>query len=268
MHTLIDPTKYSTLAFDRRGRILTVTINRPETFNSVDGDLHHDLANVFDDLQQDAESDVIVLTGAGKIFCAGGNMDWFQSMIDDPGMFERLAPDAKRIVFSLLELEKPIICGLNGPAAGLGASIALLCDIIIASEKASVGDPHVKMALVAGDGGAVIWPQLLGFARAKEYLLTGKMIPAAEAERIGLVNHVVPHEKLEEKVYELADELVNGARQAIRWTKTVTNIPLREIATKVMDACMGYETITNMSADHQEAVNAFKEKRKPKFIGR
>ena len=264
----IDFASFKTLAFERRDRILTITINRPETYNSVDGDLHDDLARVFYTVQDDPDSDIIVLTGAGKAFCAGGNMDWFQSMIDDPSIFERLAPDAKKIVFGLLELEKPIICRLNGPAAGLGASIALLCDVIIADSNATIGDPHVKMGLVAGDGGAVIWAQLVGFARAKEYLMTGKMMPATEAERIGLINHAVPTDQLDEKVYGLAEELAQGARQAIRWTKTVANIPLREIAHQVMDACMGYEMMTNLSADHQEAVNAFREKRKPKFVGR
>jgi enoyl-CoA hydratase len=171
-------------------------------------------------------------------------------------------------VFGLLELEKPILCRLNGAAAGLGASIALLCDIIVAADTVKIGDPHVKMGLVAGDGGAVIWPQLVGFARAKEFLLTGDMIDAREAERIGLINHVVPADQLDSKVYGLAERLASGARQAIRWTKTATNIPLRRIAHEVMDACMGYEIITNTSADHKEAVAAFKEKRPPRFTGR
>ncbi len=258
---------YPTLAFSRRGRILTITINRPESYNSVNGELHEDLSRVFYDAADDPDSDVIVLTGAGKAFCAGGDMDWFQSMIDDPRIFERLAPHAKRIVFGMLDLEKPIVCRLNGPAAGLGASIALLCDVIIASDKAIIGDPHTKMGLVAGDGGAVIWAQLCGFAKAKEYLMTGKMMPAAEAERIGLINYVVPPEELDARVDAMADELVSGARQSIRWTKTVANIPLRVIAHQVMDACMGYEMMTNLSKDHQEAVNAFKAKRNPLFTG-
>lgn len=259
--------EYKTLAFERRGKILTIIINRPESFNAVNGELHDELSRVFTAVADDEDSEIIVLTGAGKAFCAGGDMDWFQSMIDNPRLFERIAPHAKRIVHGILDLEKPMICRLNGPAAGLGASIALLCDIIIASDKASIGDPHAKMGLVAGDGGAVIWAQLVGFARAKEYLMTGRMIPAAEMERIGLVNAVVPHEELDARVYALAEELAAGARQAIRWTKTVVNIPLRDIANKVMDACMGYEMMTNLSKDHQEAVRAFVEKRPAKFVG-
>ena len=117
----------------------------------LDHDLHEEMSRVFGDIQKDPDCDVVVLTGQGRAFCAGGDMDWFQEMIDQPEKFRDLGIDAKRIVFDLLELEKPIICRLNGAAAGLGASIALMCDIIIADEEAVIGDPHVKVGLVAGD---------------------------------------------------------------------------------------------------------------------
>jgi enoyl-CoA hydratase len=123
------------------------------------------------------------------------------------------------------------------------------------------------MGIVAGDGGAVIWPQLIGFARAKEFLMTGDMIPASRAAEIGLVNYAVPTEELDAKTDEIVDKLVGGARWAIRWTKTVTNITLREIAHKLMDASLAYEMMTNLTADHQEAVTAFKQKRPPQFSG-
>jgi enoyl-CoA hydratase len=230
--------------------------------------LHHDLSVVFEEINRDPGCDVVVLTGAGRAFCAGGSASWMQGMIDEPATFRAIGPDAKRIVFSLLELEKPIICRLNGAAAGLGATIALLCDIIIASDKALIGDPHVKMGFVAGDGGAVIWPQLIGFARAKEFLMTGEMLTAEHAERIGLINYVVPAVELDARVDAMADTLARGATLAIRWTKTVANIPLRRRAHEVMDASVAYEMLSNVSADHQEAVHAFLEKRKPKFTGR
>ena len=259
---------YETFKFERRGRILTAIINRPDHMNAVNATMHAEMATVFYDLQKDEDSDVIVLTGAGRAFCAGGDTAWFQQMIDEPRMFEALMPEAKAIVMALIELEKPIICRLNGAAAGLGATIALMCDIVIASEKALIGDPHVCMGLVAGDGGCVIWPQLIGFNKAKELLMLGDMLKAAEADKYGLINHLVPPEGLDDKTNELADRLVNGATRAIRFTKISANLPLRQIAANLMDASLPYEALSNMTHDHQEAVNAFNEKRKPNFSGR
>lgn len=258
---------YKTIAFERQGRVLRVTLNRPETLNAVDDELHRELSTVFDLINRDTATDVVVLTGAGKAFCAGGNAAWMQTMIDDHAAFRHIAADAKRIVFSLLELEKPIICRLNGAAAGLGATIALMCDVIIAADSSVIGDPHVKMGFVAGDGGAVIWPQLIGYARAKEFLMTGEMLSATRAEKMGLVNYVVPLAELDAKVDEMAKKLVEGPTWAIRWTKTVANIPLRRLAHELMDASVAYEMMSNLTADHQEAVNAFREKRKARFTG-
>ena len=258
---------YRTLRFERHGRVLRVTIDRPEVLNAVDDDMHEDLSHVFEEINRDAGCDVVVLTGAGKAFCAGGDARWLQSMIDEPARFRTIAPAAKRIVFSLLELEKPIVCRLNGAAAGLGATIALMCDVIIAADTAAIGDPHVRMGFVAGDGGAVIWPQLIGFARAKELLMTGEMVPAERAERLGLVNYVVPAAELDARVDAMAERLASGPTWAIRWTKTVANIPLRRLAHELMDASIAYEMMTNLTADHQEAVTAFREKRKPRFTG-
>ena len=258
---------YETLKFERRGKILTAIINRPDQMNAVNATMHREMASVFYDLQLDTDSDVIVLTGEGRAFCAGGDTAWFQDMIDNPVIFERLLPEAKAIVFGLLELEKPIICRLNGAAAGLGATIALMCDIVIASEKARIGDPHVCMGLVAGDGGCVIWPQLIGFNKAKELLMLGDMLKAAEADKYGLINHLVAPEELDAKTDEIADRLVNGATKAIRFTKITANIPLRKIAAELMDASLPYEALTNMTQDHQEAVNAFNEKRAANFTG-
>ncbi len=258
---------YETFLFERQGRILTATINRPDNMNAINATMHREMATVFYDLQQDPDSDVIVITGAGRAFCAGGDTDWFQDMIDEPIRFERLLPEAKSIVFGLLEMEKPIVCRLNGAAAGLGATIALMCDIVIGSEKALIGDPHVRMGLVAGDGGCVIWPQLIGFNKAKELLMLGDMLKAHEADKYGLLNHLVAHDELDAKTDEITDRLVNGATKAIRYTKITANIPLRKIAAELMDASLPYEAITNVSDDHQEAVRAFDEKRPAKFTG-
>lgn len=263
----MDTHRYTRLSIERRDRVLQITIAGKTPMNPVDQALHEDLSRVFYDAQRDADSDVVVLTGSGKAFCAGGDMDWFRTMMDDPSQFRSIAMEAKAIVFGMLELEKPLVCRLNGAAAGLGATIALLSDIIVADERAVIGDPHVKMGLVAGDGGAVIWPLLVGYARAKEFLLTGDLIPAPRAAEMGLINYAVPADQLDGKVDEIVGKLVNGARWAVRWTKTVTNIPLREWAHKVMDASVAYEMMTNLTQDHREAVEAFVEKRSPRFSG-
>lgn len=263
----MDTDRYTTMRFERQGRILRIVLDSGAALNGVNDPMHHELARVFTDAARDAESDLIVLTGEGRAFCAGGDMDWFQEMIDDPTGFRAIAPDAKRIVFSLLDCEKPVICRLNGAAAGLGATIALLCDVIVADETALIGDPHVKVGLVAGDGGAVIWPQLIGFARAKEYLMTGDMIPAAEAVTIGLINHAVAADQLDAKVDEIAGKILGNPRWAVRWTKAAANITLKDIANKVMDASIAYEMISNMTRDRQEAVSAFRDKRTPNYTG-
>jgi len=262
----MDYAAYRHLKVTRAGRVLTVTLDRPP-MNPIHYEMHAELARVWHEVQLDHDADVVILTGAGDVFSAGGDIPMMQKRIDEPELFNRKNLEMKQMIFGLLDLEKPVIARINGDCIGLGATLALLCDILIAVDDARLGDPHVKMGYVAGDGGAVIWPQLIGFARAKEYLLTGDLIEAREAERIGLVNHAVPRAELDARVDALADKLVRGATKAIRWTKTCMNIPLRQLAHSVMDASLAYEALTNLGGDHQEAVNAFRDKRRPEFKG-
>jgi enoyl-CoA hydratase len=260
--------KLEAIEITRRGPILTLTMNNGRRLNAIDATLHEELARVFRFAAQDPASDIVILTGAGKGFTAGGDFDWFQQMVDEPELFEQVAREGKEIVFSLLDLEKPIIAKVNGPAAGLGATIALLCDVIFMADDAVILDPHVKAGLVAGDGGAVIWPQLIGYARAKHYLLTGDTVRAKAALEMGLVNFVLPREELDAAVDAYADRLAAGATRAIRWTKASINIGLKQLAHSIMDASLAYEISTNAGADHQEAIHAFKAKREPKFTDR
>jgi enoyl-CoA hydratase len=140
--------------------------------------------------------------------------------------------------------------------------------VIFMAEDAVILDPHVKAGLVAGDGGAVIWPQLIGYARAKHYLLTGDPVRASEAVEMGLVNFALPREQLDDAVDAYADRLAAGATRAIRWTKTAVNIGLKQLAHSIMDTSIAYEISTNVGADHREAVHAFNEKREPQFTDR
>lgn len=257
--------KYEALRIERKGRLLTIVMNRPDSLNAADVVLHEELAEVFLDAAADPDSDVIVLTGAGRAFSAGGDIVWMQDAIDRPETFEKTIREAKRIVFAMLDCEKPIIAKVNGHATGLGASLALMCDVVFAAENAKIGDPHVSIGFAAADGGAAIWPQLIGYARAKEYLMTGDLMTARQAAEIGLINHTVPAEELDARVDAFCERLLNGATKAIRWTKVAVNLELKRIAHGVMDAGLAYEALTNSSSDHQEAVAAFREKRKPKF---
>lgn len=258
---------YTRLMFEYRGRVLWITLQGQSPANPVDRAMHEELSRVFVEAQRDPDSDIIVLTASGKAFCAGGDMKWFQETIADPAQFRDATPEAKRIIDSMLALEKPLICRLNGTAAGLGASLALLCDITVADETARIGDPHVKVGLVAADGGAILWPQLIGFARAKEFLLTGDMLTAKEAAAMGLINHAVPAAELDAKVEDIIARVAANPRWAVRWTKASINVVLRDIAARVSDAAFAYETLTNMMGDRREAVAAFIERRQPRFTG-
>jgi enoyl-CoA hydratase len=263
----VDLTSYATFKFERRGRLLRAAFNSPATLNSIGRAAHAEIARFFTELATDRDTDVVILSGVGRAFSAGGDLDHIQSMIDDPSIFLDDMPEVKRIVFALLDCPKPIIAKLNGHAIGLGATIALFCDMVFASREAKIGDPHVRVGFAAGDGGAVIWPHLIGHARAKEYLMTGRPLMAEEAERIGLINRAVPAADLDRIVDEFADELLKGPMRAIQWTKLSINIGLKHLAHSVMDASVAFEALSNATRDHREAVSALREKRDPLYIG-
>ena len=257
--------RFENLTLARRGRIVTIAFDRPASLNAFNAALHTEFTQAIAMVSQESESDVIIITGNGRAFSAGGDLAWQQSAADNPESFEVTVREAKQIVFGLIDCEKPIIAKINGPAVGLGATIALLCDVSFIAETAYISDPHVSVGMVAGDGGALIWPQLIGFARAKEFLLTGDRITAAEAARIGLVNHAVPDDALGDAVEGFADRLAAGAQMAIRYSKMTINVALRQLASSIMDVGLGYESMTNVSRDHHEALAAYREKRRPVF---
>lgn len=259
--------QYQTLKFERRGRILTMTLNRPEKLNSL-GDLAHtELSRVFYDITEDRDSDIIVITGAGRAFSAGGDIEQMQFLRDNPPEWYRAVREGKRIVHSLLDCDKPIIAKVNGDAIGLGSTLAVFCDVIFAADHARFGDPHNNVGLMAGDGGQIMWPHLIGYARAKHYLLTGEKLSAQEAANIGLINKAMPAAELDAFVADYADKLAALPAQSLRWSKATINTPLRQMAASMMDIGLGYENVSAVTHDHQEAINAFREKRKPEFKG-
>jgi enoyl-CoA hydratase len=264
----MDQSKYETLHFTRQGRVLTITINLPGKLNVVTERLHNEMASVFYEASDDKDSDIIILTGAGKVFCAGGDLNWLDGELNAGLMpFVIESRTMKRIVHGLLDCPKPVIARVNGDAMGFGASIALLCDVVVAVDTARFADPHVKVGLSAGDGGALIWPQFIGYAKAKHYLMTGEPIGAIEAERIGLITFAKPADELDAFVEKYAERLARGAQTAIRYTKITTNIGLRNLLTSVFEAGVAYEGLCKHTADYREGVSAFLEKRRPDFTG-
>lgn len=267
---MMEYSKYKFLKVAISERIATVSINRPEVLNAVNMELHRELEDIWIDLAYDAEVDVIILTGEGKAFVAGGDLKRMSERFGtDDGREHALAVPAKarRLLSSILDCPKPIIAAINGDAIGLGATIALFCDIIIIAEDAKIGDPHVKVGVSAGDGGAIIWPLLLGPARAKEYLMLGLVVTGTEAERVNLVNRAVPRGEVMAAAREVAIDLMKLSPWAVRYTKSTVNIMVRQQLNLMMDASMATESLTMLTADHGEAVRAFVEKRKPAFKG-
>ncbi len=259
---------FTTLELARVGHVLRVTIDHPSrALNAVDEHLHHDLTALCAGLKRETEARAVVLTGRGRAFSAGGDFAWFPAL-QEPGRLEALRREAKQLVWDLVDVEVPIVAAVNGHAMGRGASIALLCDVIFMADTATIGDPHVRVGIVAGDGGAAIWPLALGPARAKEYLLTGDPLTAAEAERIGLVNHVVPAAELDAQAMAFAARLAAGAPLAVRYTKLVVNKLVKEALNVAFDTSTALELLTFHSEDHREALAALREKRPPVFKGR
>ena len=251
-------------------RIATVTINRPETLNAINVEVHRELEQIWGVIDSDPDIDAVIVTGAGKAFSAGGDIKRMQARAGTlEGLHHALGipAAARRIVHGLLDMQQPVIAAVNGDVTGLGATIALMCDAVIIAEDARIGDTHVLAGLVAGDGGAAIWPLLVGPQRAKEFLMTGKLIRGAEALELGLANATCPADQVVAQAREMAVRMLRSPKWAVRWTKLAINKWVRQQVDLILDAGLGYEVATLFTEDHKEAANAFAEKRRPQFKG-
>jgi len=262
----VDYSQFQEVQVERRDRVLIVTLNRPKALNAITFALHTELSLLFRLMARDGEALAVVLTGAGRAFCAGGDLKDFAN----PGetQIDSLFEEARTLITDILDLPQPLIAAVNGPAYGLGATLALFADVILAAEEAVFADTHVVAGVVAGDGGAVIWPWLIGAARAKEFLMTGDPITAKEAARIGLVNHALPAAELMPRALAMAGRLAAGPKLAIQGTKQSVNQLLRGAANQALDLSLALEKACFKSEDHVEALKAFSEKRKPVFKGK
>ncbi|MCB1539492.1 MAG: enoyl-CoA hydratase/isomerase family protein [Rhodoblastus sp.] len=250
--------KYELISFETDGHVLIVRFARENHLNAINARLHTEMAWLFRDLSENCDSRAIVITGKGKAFCAGGDINWFSDM--PPGDLDRLFLEARRIIVDLLEVRQPIITAINGPAVGLGATLALFGDIIYMGKSGVVADTHVLAGIAAGDGGAVIWPWLVGMARAKEFLFTGKKINATLAKEIGLVNHVTEDDQLMPEALAMAHRLAGGAQMAIRATKASLNKILRDTANLNLDTSLAMEKECFSSQEHKDCIAAFLKK--------
>ena len=249
----------------RENGVAVLTLNRPDILNATNGTLHSELSRFSLDFANDRELRVLIITGAGRAFCAGGDFS-----PDDPvgSHGPDMWTEARQIVDHILECEKPIISAVNGYAMGLGATVALLADVVVVSSKSVIADTHVNMALGAGDGGQLIWPHLMGVNRAKYYLMSCDRVTGKEAVELGLASFYVEEpDDLLPKALEIADGLAAKAPQAVAASKAAVNAYLRSVAATVMPIGLRYEQQTMNSKDHQEAIAAFQEKREPKFSG-
>jgi enoyl-CoA hydratase len=251
------------ILLEKRDSIAKITLNNPP-LNPVNAAMEEGLVRAFESLKDDTDVNVIILTGSGKSFSAGGNLDWILETIEkqDFAGWTQSLEWVRRTLVAMLTLDTPIIAKVNGPAIGFGATIALFSDIICASDTAVFADPHVVIGLVAGDGGSIVWPKAIGYPRAKRFLLTGDRVCARDALAMGLVSEVVPAAELDDAVEKLARKIVSLPPRAVRGTKRALNIPLLRDVVLSLDATMGLETYTRLTEDHEAAVRRLREKAK------
>jgi enoyl-CoA hydratase len=253
---------------ERDGDVLRVVIDREgDDLNRVDGELHEDLAVLMAGLKRERSARAVLLTSRGRAFSAGGDFAWFPTL-QEPGALETIRLDGKAIIDDLLDIHLPVVCAVAGPAVGLGASIALLSDAVVMGASATLADPHVRVGIVAGDGGTVAWPLALGPMLAKRYLLTGDPVGADEALRLGLITEVVPDDQVEAAALAFARRLAAGAPLAVQYTKLAVNKLVKAAVDDAFDVATALEVVTFASADHQEALAAMRERREPRFEGR
>lgn len=240
---------------EKDGKLAHVRLNRPDALNASNAELHTRLAGVWDELGADGALHAIVLSGNGRAFCAGGDMDVIVAMNENKAVRERNIEEAGRIVRGMVACPIPIVTAVQGAAVGLGCSLASLSDVVVMEESATLADPHVSVGLVAGDGGAVVWPLLMSLQKAKYYLLSGDRIPAATAKELGLATEVVADGGALARATEIAERFAAQHRQALIDTKRALNRHLERAVDNVLDFALSAEAQSSASAEHRAIVD-------------
>ena len=272
--TWLNPVGYDRYSFikvevDDNG-VGTVTMNDPDKLNAIGPEQHREIEDIWLDLARDERIKTIVFTGAGRAFSAGGDVKRMAQRAGTEFGLEyalRVPQNTLRVFEHMLLVPQPIIAAVNGDAIGLGLTLALFSDMSVVADDARLGDTHIKVGLVAGDGGAVIWPLLVGPQRAKEFLMRGKLLKGAEAAGLGLVNYAFPKDDVVAEAHRIATEIAANPIWAVRWSKAAVNKQLKAQLGQILELSIAYESITMLTEDYKEAVNAFADKRKPEFKG-
>lgn len=251
------------------GNVAELTLARPELLNRFDSDAHLEFVDALTELHRRRDVRAVVLASTGKVFSAGGDFDLMVALHDDLQRRQAVLDEGKRLLTALLDLPIPIVTALHGDAIGLGATIVLATDAVVAARSARLSDPHVAVGLVAGDGGCVVWPACIGMMRAKRHLLTGDALTAEDAFAMGLVTDLVdsPDDVLQ-AARSLAARIAALPPLAVQGTKRAMNRSLQQRAGEVLDLSFALEGISMASDDMLEAVSAFRDKRAPTYRGR
>jgi enoyl-CoA hydratase/carnithine racemase len=257
------------LRYEVKDRIATITLNRPDKLNAFTGSMIDGWARALGEAQADPDVNVVVVTGAGRAFCAGGDVARMGQ--GDPTPLDhknQLWENIHRVPKTLEAMDKPVIAMVNGLAVGAGMGMALMCDVRVASDAARFSTGYVRVGLVPGDGDTYFLPRLVGTAKALELLWTADFIDAHEAERLGIVNRVVPADRLAEDTYALARRIADGPQVPIRMIKRLVYQSMRLDLRTHLDLVSSHMAVVRQTDDHKEGVRAFAEKREPKFRGR
>lgn len=257
--------EFQHILFEKREpNILWLTLNRPEVLNAANVRLHTELVEVWQTIDRDPDVHVAVVTGAGRAFSAGGDLQMVEDAYRNYDEVLRILDEARDLVYNMLHCRKPIISAINGAAVGAGLVVALLADISIAAESARLADGHVRMGVAAGDHAAIIWPLLVGMAKAKYYLMTSDFLSGKEAERLGLVSLCVPDDDVLAKAEAIARELATGPRHAIRFTKRALNQWLLQ-AGPIFDHSLALEMLGFFGEDMMAGVNGLRTRQRPLY---
>lgn len=257
--------RYSRLEFtDHDNGVVLVTLNNPGKLNATDEVMHAELATVFVDLDRDPGVRVVVVTGEGKAFSAGGDLDWITKQVGNYPQTMKVMKEAGDIVRTLIECDTPVVSAINGVAVGAGLAVALMSDISVIDRDAKFTDGHIRLGVAAGDHAVAIWPLLCGMAKAKYYLMTADFIDGAEAERIGLVSKAVDGDDVLPEAMRIAQTLATGPNDAIKFTKRALNHWMRQ-ALPAFEASLAYEMLNFLGGDAAEGLAALRDRRSPEF---